>query len=267
MLNDFELITHKIETNDDIKIYPIFDVHLGAAEHMERAWSQFCVDILEDPNAYIILGGDLVNNATKTSVSNVYEEVMRPREQKRIITEMLTPLRERILCAVTGNHERRSMRDVDSDITYDIMCKLDLEHLYRTNMAFMKVNLGKQKNDNGGWTNSDMRPVYVFCVTHGAGGGMLTGGNVNRNERLSYVMDGIDVFVAGHSHKPWVTQPSKIVVDARAGTVTTRPFKVVSATSWLSYGGYALQKGLLPTSHARQIVVLSGRGKDIKVLM
>jgi len=267
MLNDFELITHQFSAQDDIKIYPIFDVHLGAAEHMEREWSQFCIDILNDPHAFIILGGDLVNNATKNSVSNVYEEVMRPREQKRVITEMLTPLRDRILCAVTGNHERRSMRDVDSDITYDIMCKLDLEHLYRTNMAFVKVQLGKRKTDNDEWTNSKMRPVYVLCVTHGSGGGMLTGGNVNRNERFGYVMDGIDALITGHTHKPWVTQPTKIVVDPRAGTVTARPFKVVSATSWLNYGGYAAQKMLLPTSHAKQIIVLSGRGKDIRVLM
>jgi predicted phosphodiesterase len=267
MLNDFELITHQFSVQDDIKIYPIFDVHLGAAEHMERAWSQFCIDILNDPNAYIILGGDLVNNATKNSVSNVYEETMRPREQKRVITEMLTPLRDRILCAVTGNHERRSMRDVDSDITYDIMCKLDLEHLYRTNMAFMKVQLGRQRSESGSRCDADNRPAYVFCVTHGSGGGMLTGGNVNRNERFGYVMDGVDCLITGHTHKPWVTQPAKIVVDTRNNKVTTRPFKVISATSWLNYGGYAAQKMLLPTSHVKQIVVLSGRGKDIKVLM
>jgi hypothetical protein len=96
---------------------------------------------------------------------------------------------------------------------------------------------------------------------------MLTGGNVNRNERFGYVMDGVDCLITGHTHKPWVTQPAKIVVDSRNNKVTTKPFKVISATSWLNYGGYAAQKMLLPTSHVKQIVVLSGRGKDIKVLM
>ena len=267
MLGDFELITHTIPTRDDIRIYPIFDVHLGAAEHMERAWSQFCIDILEDPHAYIILGGDLVNNATKNSVSNVYEEVLRPRDQKRVMTEMLTPLRDRILCAVTGNHERRSMRDVDSDITYDIMCKLDLEHLYRTNMAFVKVQMGRQLTGGGTKTNAVERPSYVLCVTHGAAGGMMTGGSVNRNERFGYVLDGVDALITGHTHKPWVTQPSKIVVDTHNNRVTTRPFKVISATSWLAFGSYAAYKMMLPTSHAKQIMVLSGHGKEIKVVM
>ena len=234
---------------------------------MAREWSQFCVDILEDPNAYIILGGDLVNNATKNSVSNVYEEAMRPREQKKVMVEMLTPLRDRILCAVTGNHERRSMRDVDSDITYDIMSKLDLEHLYRTNVAFIKIQLGKRKRENGQWTNSVARPVYTLCVTHGNGNGMLTGGAVNRTERFGYAIDGCDIFISGHTHKPYVTQPSKIKIDPRSNKVTTVPFKVVSSSSWLNYGGYAAQKMLNPNSHAAQIITLSGYKKNIRVEM
>lgn len=267
MLSDFELIKHKIPGNDPIRIYPIADVHLGAAEHMERAWSQFCIDVLEDSRAYIILGGDLVNNATKSSVSNVYEETMRPREQKKIMTEMLTPLRDRILCAVTGNHERRSMRDVDSDITYDIMCKLDLEHLYRTNIAFVKIQLGKDKNQTGSKTNSSDRPTYCLCVAHGAGGGGMTGGGVNKFERFAYVLDGVDALVVGHTHRPWVTQPAKIKVDTRNNTVTAVPFKVVSMSSWLNYGGYAAEKMLSPTSHAKQVMTLSGKNKNVRVEM
>ena len=78
------MIVHKFDTNDSIKIYPISDVHLGALEHMERQWSQFCIDLMNEPNAYITLGGDLINNATRTSVSNVFDETMRPREQKKL---------------------------------------------------------------------------------------------------------------------------------------------------------------------------------------
>jgi predicted phosphodiesterase len=261
------MITHRIHSKKDVHIYPIADVHLGAAEHMERAWSQFCVDVLNDENAYIILGGDLVNNATKASVSNVYEETMRPREQKKIMVEMLTPLRDRILCAVTGNHERRSMRDVDSDITYDIMCKLDLEHLYRTNVAFVKIQLGKDKYESGVRTTGVDRPTYVVCVTHGAGAGAMTGGAVNKSERFGYFLDGVDCIVVGHTHKPFVTQPAKLVVDSRNNTIRSVPFKVVSASSWLAYGGYAAEKMLAPSSHTKQLITLSSKGKDIRVEM
>lgn len=261
MLSDFEIITHHFPENRDILLFPISDVHLGASEHMEKEWAEFCRHIEELPNAYIILGGDLINNATRNSVSNVFEETMRPREQKKVIAEMLMPIRDRILCSVSGNHERRSGKDADDDPTYDIMCKLDLEHLYRENMAFVKIQIGKKAGD--GKTN----PTYMLTVTHGAGGGMLTGGSVNRNERFGYVIDGMDCLIVGHTHKPFVTQPSKIKIDPYNNKVDIKPFKVVSSSSWLNYGGYAAQKMLLPSSHAPQTITLCGRKKDIKVTM
>lgn len=261
MLSDFEIITHHFPENRDILLFPISDVHLGASEHMEKEWAEFCRHIEELPNAYIILGGDLINNATRNSVSNVFEETMRPREQKKVIAEMLMPIRDRILCSVSGNHERRSGKDADDDPTYDIMCKLDLEHLYRENMAFVKLQIGKKDGD--GMKN----PTYMLTVTHGAGGGMLTGGSVNRNERFGYVIDGMDCLIVGHTHKPFVTQPSKIKIDPYNNKVDIKPFKVVSSSSWLNYGGYAAQKMLLPSSHAPQTITLCGRKKDIKVTM
>lgn len=259
MLSDFELITHKFPKREDIRIYPIADVHLGAAEHLYREWSLFCANVLKDPNAYIILAGDLVNNALKTSVSNVYEETMRPREQKRLMVEMLTPLRERILCATSGNHERRSAKDADDDVTYDIMCKLDLESIYRENMAFVRIQIGDNKIDG------TRNPTYVLGVTHGSGGGMLTGGSVNRAERFGYIFDGIDSLIVGHTHKPFVTDPVKVKIDPHNNRISFVPFRVVSVSSWLSYGGYAVQKMLLPAANTRHIITLKGNKKEIRI--
>lgn len=260
MPSDFDLIIRQFPRKD-IKIYPISDVHLGAAEHMAREWSLFTAHFLEDPDAYIILGGDLCNNATRNSLSNIFDETMRPREQKRQMVEMLMPLRDRILCAVTGNHERRSMKDIDDDPCYDIMCKLDLETVYRENLAFLKLQFG-ERNANG-----ERNPTYTLVVTHGAGGGALTGGVVNRAERFGYTIDGADALILGHSHKPFTTQPGKIKVDPYNNKVTIRPFKVISMTSWLNYGGYAAQKMLMPTTHVNQVLTLRGTHKEMRVEM
>lgn len=261
MLEDFALIQHHFPRNDDIHIHFVADVHLGAREHLEREWQDFCANILDDPNAYLILGGDLINNTTRMSVANVFDEVMRPRDQKRIMMEMLQPLQNRILCAVPGNHEGRSGKDADDCPIYDIMCKLDIEHLYRENIAFVKIQIGNVRGDG------EHNPTYVLAAMHGAGGGMLSGGIINRNERFGYTIDGIDALLVGHSHKPMISQPGKIYVDSRNNRVTIKPFKVVVATSWLSYGGYAARKQLLPTSHSPQIITLRGRKKDIKITM
>lgn len=261
MLSDFEIIQHHFPDRHDIEVYPIGDVHLGAAEHMEKEWQAFCNYILQRENAYIILCGDLINNATRNSVSNIFEEVMRPREQKRVMTEMLAPLKERILCIVSGNHERRSKKDADDDPTYDIACKLDIEHLYRENMAFVKIQMGNIQSC--GQTN----PTYTLVVSHGAGGGALTGGAVNRFERFSYAIDGADALIFGHVHKPFTTNPAKLSIDRHNNVVSIKPFKVVCVSSWLSFGGYAAQKLLTPTGHTRQIITLKGKTKEIRVEM
>ena len=176
------------------------------------------------------------------------------------MAEMLTPLRERILCAVPGNHEWRTAREADDEATYDIMCKLDLEHLYREHMSFVKFQFGDNRKGHG----SD-NPTYVLTVTHGAGGGALTGSAVNRAERFGYVLDGVDGLIVGHTHKPFVTAPEKIKVDTAQNTVSLRPFVVVNSTAWMKYGGYAAGKMLQPSGYRPQIITLHGRRKEIDV--
>ena len=238
MLNDFDLISHSFP--NEINIYPVADVHLGAVEHAEPEWQEFLKRV-ERENAYLILAGDLLNNSVRSAgFSNPFDEVLRPREAKKRMTEYLEPLKDRILCIVTGNHERRTYRDDDQDLTYDICSKLDIEHLYRENIAYMCVSVGIRSDSD--------KPAssYNFVVTHGSGGGIYTGAAVNRNERFGNVVDGLDCFVAGHVHKGFVSKPAKIVIDGRNKRVSMKHYVVVSCVPWLNYGGYAARSLLLP---------------------
>lgn len=261
MLPDFTIITRHFPGNDDLTIYPISDVHLGSAEHMETAWREFRTRLQGEERSYIILAGDLIDNGTRSSVSDIFKATMPPSKQKKLMAEMLEPLKDKILCAVPGNHEARSGKDADDDPVYDIMCKLDLEDLYRENIAFLKLQIGRPEADG------NKNPTYVLVVAHGSGGGILTGSAINRAERFGYAIDGADALILGHTHKPFTTQPGKIKIDPYNNKVSVRPFKVVSATSWLEYGGYAARKNLLPMSHAPQTLKLSGNRKELKIEM
>ena len=263
MKNDFDLIVKKIHANKDITIYPISDVHLGSLEHNRDEWIGFVRAIEKDDSAYIALGGDLINNSTRSSVGNIFDETMRPREQKRLMVEMLNPIKDKIIACVSGNHERRSVKDADDDPTYDIMAKLDLEDIYRPNVAFLKIQLGDKPNIH--------KPInaYTLCVTHGAGGGIYTGAGVNRNERFGNIIEGLDCLIVGHTHKGTISKPQKIVIDPYNNKITFKPFTVVSMASWMSYGGYAAQKMLLPSDHARaeqpQKIILSSEYNKKKI--
>lgn len=240
MLNDLDMITHEFAGNTTI--YPIADVHLGAMEHAETEWQEF-IKKVESEDAYLILAGDLLNNGIRTcKFVNPFDEKIRPRDAKRMMVEYLKPVKDRILCVVSGNHERRTYKDDDQDLTYDICAKLDIEHLYRENVAYMRLICGQRPYKN---TKKNCN-TYAFVVTHGAGGGIYTGAAVNRDERWGNTIDNLDCLVTGHVHKGFVTKPAKIVIDTRTGVVRMTNYVVVSCVSWLNYGGYAARGMLLP---------------------
>ena len=266
MLPDFEMIQHQFLGGHDITVIPVADVHLGSPECREQEFIEFIQKIAETPNTYICLLGDLIDNGTRSSITSPFRATMPPSQQKREMANILEPVKDRILCILPGNHERRSMKDADDDPVYDIAAKLDIEHLYRENIAFVKIQLGTEDAQDE-HSNSKYRPCYNLVVTHGAGGGIMTGGSVNRSERFGYVIDGMDALIVGHTHKPYTTQPGKIVIDPRNNQVTVKPFKVVCATSWLDYGGYAARMMLLPSTFCLNTINLSGYGKEITVTM
>ena len=255
------MIERRFPDKQDITIIPVADVHLGAKECMEKEFFDFLKMVKETPNVYLVLAGDLINNATKSSISNVFEDRYRPSEQKKMMAQLLEPVADRLICAVPGNHEARSGRDADDCPLYDILCKLDVENIYRENIAIVKIRMGDNKIDG------TRNPTYILAVVHGSGGGIYTGGSVNRNERFGYVFDGVDALITGHTHKPVVSTPSKIKIDPRHNKVEITPFKVITATSWLEYGGYAARKMLLPASHCLQTMTLRGAKKEIIITM
>lgn len=267
-MRDFDLIVHQFYGGHDITIKPIADVHLGSEGCMEQDFIRFVRQILDTPNQYVILAGDLLDNAVKSSIGNVYRATIPPMEQKIMMCKILEPLAQdgRILCIVPGNHERRS-RETDSDPTYDIAAKLNLEHLYRESIAFLKIQMGVEKYENGNRVRGELRPTYSLAVIHGAAGGQFAGSVVNRGERFALAMDGVDCLIMGHSHRPWTTQSAKLKVDTKNNVVSVTDFKVISASSWLNYVGYPIQKMLPPSAHCEQVLKLSGKSKQMKVEM
>lgn len=257
MLHDFDMISHTFP--GEITIYPIADVHLGAMEHAESAWQSF-VKRIEQENAYLIIAGDMINNSTRgTKFANPFDEVLRPREAKRRMVEYLKPIADRCLCYVGGNHESRTAKDCDQDLSYDICVKLGIEHLYRENIAFMSIGVGKRNTENKALA------TYTFAVAHGSGGGVLTGSALNKSERFAgQVLEGVDCIVTGHVHKGFISHPSKIVVDPRNRRVSVRTYYVVSCESWLNYGGYAAKAMLTPAEIANPQQLRLVANKDNK---
>ena len=227
-------------------VYPLADVHLGAEGAEVQAFYALVNQIAKEPNSYVTLQGDLIDNGTRNSVTNIFRATMPPSQQKREMAKALEPIRDKILCLLPGNHERRSGKDADDDPMYDIAAKLDLEDRYREDIAFIRIALGRNhtRSSNG------RQYSYTLACVHGAGGGSLPGGMVNRADRFMQAMDGVDIFIHGHSHKPYCLRGSKLVIDAANKRVTRRPTLTMCAGAWLGYVGYPVEKMLTPAAEA-----------------
>lgn len=256
MLDDYQLIQHSFPSS--ITLIPIADVHIGSIGHNKEAWESFLRIVDRDESIRLGLVGDLCDNSTKNSIASPYDCTIRPREQKERMVEYLRPLASRILFSVNGNHEARS-REVDMDISYDIMARLCLEDLYRENMAFVKISCG-ERNDASRTNGKRSAAVYTIAATHGT--------NNNKLNAFSRNIDNCDVMIAAHTHDGMVKKPTKLVIDTLNNVVTEKTVVTVVAESWLSWGGYAARKMLLPSESANpQKIILSDSShrKNIEV--
>ena len=268
MLNDFIPIIHKFNAKDipgnKITIVPLADAHYGSQEFNEVLWHKTIARIYEDPNCYCVIVGDMIDNGLKNSVTDIYAATASPKKQKEWLREELKPIAKKILAAVGGNHERRTIKEADQDPLYDVMVSLGLENIYRQNVCFMQI---KMMHPTTNEVKYKQRNDFTFAITHGAGGGMYIGSSANKVQRFGEILEGIDCLITAHTHKPLTFPACKLVFDGSAKRILQRQFTVVVASSFVDYGGYPVQKLLPPTAKTTTEIVLTytGRGNDKKI--
>lgn len=228
--SDFAVIVHRLPGRS-IKVYAIGDVHIGAAECDLDGFERFLKQIEREPDSYIVLVGDIINNGVRSAScpTNIYDETMPPSAQIDKAVELLRPVAHKILGFVGGNHELRTTKAVDIDPAHTIAALLGIPHLYRKNMAFVRIVLGEH----------GMRDHYALLLVHGK--------SEAARRRFEYTAEGVDAIVSGHVHKGNVSKPARIVLSAR-NIVSIKPLVSLVATSWTNYGGYAARGLMQPAA-------------------
>lgn len=250
MRKDFDLIVHKFGTEvKGLNVYPLGDVHIGSEEFDHEKWAMWKKAVMNDPESAVVIVGDTVDNGLKNSKTNSYGATMRPREQKEWLKSEFQSFRDKIIGAVQGNHEYRSTNESDDCPLYDILCKLDKEDIYRENMCFLKVNLG--------FKNKDRQYSYTMVLGHGQGDG--------KTRNFGYAIDGMDIFVTGHTHSPRSTFPAKIVIDSKNETVREVVYHHIIVPSFSRIGGYSLKGMYQPQGFKIPIARLKGEEKGVEV--
>lgn len=258
MLQDSKLIVRKFPEHERIIVYPIFDEHIGAAAHLDKRWLSLKKTILETPNAYCVIGGDMMNNTITGSVGNPFSDILKPSEQKEWLVKELGDLvkENKIICGIPGNHERRDEKYTGYNPLYDVFCILRIEELYRDVRCYLKLSIGNKNNNKG--------IAYTGLITHGTFGGKTAGLVVDKLEKFSGDFEGLDFIIVGHAHKGGVARPQKLVINPYANVVTKKEIIVLAATSGVGREKYADLNNYSGASNRPMNIILDGSDKDIK---
>lgn len=244
---------------EEARLYVLADEHIGDAHH-DAIWLEKKLDqIKRDDHALVIINGDILNTALKSSVSDVYAEKMNLGTAIDYVTELLTPIKDKIIAGTIGNHEYRAYKEAGIDVMNVIFANMGIADRYMHEGGLIFVRMGQ----NGTRTHGREFPPkiwYSVYVTHGSGGGRKDGGKVNRLADMASIVDA-DIYIHSHTHTPMILRKSFYRIDPYNCSTVSSDRLFVNTGASLSYGGYAMQNEYSPASKRTPVITLSGRNK------
>ena len=237
---------------EEVHIHILGDLHLGSKKFDCKDLLNRIDIIKNDPNARVVLLGDLINNSTKTSVGDCYSEPLSPMEQIKHAVQILSPIKDKIILVVSGNHERRSYKTEGLDITYFLATELGIADRYNYTAVCTIIRYGKNGQKGNGCN------VVSLYATHGDGnGGKLIGGKANGLSKRGQIIDA-DIIITGHTHTPIIFTEASYKIDTRHDSVNLHEQLFVNCGSSLEYEEYAEMVGMKPSAKKHPVITLKG---------
>ena len=238
-----------------LEIHTFADEHIGDAQCDLKRLLARIEYVKNTPNAYCILNGDILDNATKTSIGDAYTQVFNPMEQLKKAVEIFAPIREKCLCITHGNHENRSYKSEGINLSYLIAKQLGLEKRYTPTSATIFIRFGQ-----GGTSTRYRKACYTIYVLHGSGGGRKEGSKANRLAEMASIID-TDIYIHSHTHLPMVMKQAFHRIDTANSAVALVDKLFINTASNLNYGGYGEAAEFKPSSKDTPVIYLSGTKK------
>ena len=239
---------------EEIELYPVFDWHIGDSMSDAFLIEDTLKRIKETPNAYCILGGDLMDTAIASSIGDTYGAHLQPMEQLKLCVKLFEPIKDKILCILPGNHENRVYKSDGIDMTAMMAAQLGLSDRYSETTALLFIRFGHESRRYA----ENRKMVYTIYATHGSGGGRREGGKINRLADLAQIVDS-DVYLCGHTHLPAVFREVFYRANKNNSSIQYVDRLFVNAAAALNYGGYGDKAGFKPASKQSPVIYLDGK--------
>lgn len=249
----FKYDTKKLKLKEPvIRIYPLVCFHLGAPQSDGKFIHSLLKRIKEDPNARWIYMGDLGECVTLSSKGDVYTQTLSPQGQMDLGVELLTPIKDKGLFGVKGNHGNRIYKETGLEFDQNLCARIGIPYLGTASFVNLVVN----------------RSSYDLYVHHGIDSGVSATAKIRKAEQFGEYIDA-DAILTAHSHFCVDLSPSHLMsCDNTNRKVRTKlRHQYICGSCYDSRTGYALDKGYKPLLPAHIIITFDGRiiaGKAVK---
>ena len=250
---------------EELELHTFADEHIGD-EHCDMARLLERIEYVKNtPNAYCILNGDIIDNATKTSIGDTYANVFNPMEQLKKAVELFSPISDKILCITHGNHENRTYKKEGINLSRLVANQLGLSDKYSPTSVVLFIRFGKmpggRKETNG---SGKIRKIcYTGYILHGSGGGRKEGAKAIRLADMASIID-CDFYIHSHTHLPMIMRQGFHRIDPRNNTVALVDKLFINTAANLTYGGYGEAGEFKPSSMETPVIYLNGTKKEFK---
>jgi hypothetical protein len=256
-------LIEKLDNFDKVYLVPLGDIHAGAKGVDVEKLRGYIDWIANEPHAYTFLMGDIFDVATVAGPTNPFKSEMNLNEAMRFIHDLFYPIKDRILGAITGNHETRLERYAGFN-PLEAFCDT-MGIVYAGYSAVLRFRIGTHKIQ--GTTHPNIE--YIFFAHHTTGGGSTIGGKLNRVQKLTQIFIGADAYIGGHNHSKALGEDQivKLVKNGRGeAQIKFERIYYIDSGSFLLYDNSYAEEKMLPPSHTgAPRIRMDGNKKDLHV--
>lgn len=248
----------ELKDENSFQLMVLGDMHIGD-ELCDMDLIKDAIDyVKKNKDCYVILNGDLINNALKTSKSDSYKETMTIEDEQDLLIELLYPIKDRILVMATGNHEYRTSLIAGINPLKAVAYALGIKDKLVENSYLLNIDFGVAYG-----MKSYKNKYVIFGIHGGTGGGRRAGATANALQDMALVRPDMDLYIHSHTHTQINYNDMIFLYDRKTKKTKEHQRTFYNANAFLKYGGYAEQKGYKPTDrHPSVLVVNALRKKD-----
>lgn len=240
-----------------LELHTFADEHIGD-EHSDIDRIKKRIQyVAEHKNAYCVLNGDILDYASRSSIGDIETREFNIMGQLEKAVELFSPIKDKILCITSGNHEARGYRKEGFDISKVIAMQLGISDKYSPTSAIIFLRFGKT---SGHTHNRPQR--YTVYINHGSGGGRKEGAKAIRLADMASIVDA-DIYIHSHTHLPMIMKQGFFRVDVCNSVISHVTKLFVNTAANLDYGGYGESNEYKPSSTDTPVIYLNGSRKEM----